>query len=64
MNEENRKTFFDRWLTEYSDRLQQVCLGIRESMQLLHTDMAAPAFSNSTPKSAEPARPGNARLNL
>ena len=62
MNEENRKTFFDSWLTEYSGRLQQVCQGIRENMQTLYSETAS--LSKPTIKGSEPAMPGSRPLNI
>jgi len=58
MSEENRKTFFDSWLTEYSGRLQQVCQGI----ETLYSETAS--FSKPAIKSSEPAVPGSRPLNL
>ena len=62
MNEENRKTFFDSWLTEYSSRLQQVCQGIRENMQTLYSETTS--LSVPTIKSTEPAVPGSRPLSM
>ena len=62
MSEENRREFFDSWLNQYSDRLQQVCHGVREKMQTLYsetTQIAQPAIKNS-----EPAVSSNRPLNL
>ena len=62
MSEENRKAFFDSWLTDYSDRLQQVCQGVHEKMQTLYSDttqIAKPATNGS-----ESVVPGTRPLNL
>jgi len=62
MSEENRKTFFENWLGEYSDRLQQVCQGVQEKMQTLYSDTTQ--IAKSAIKSSEPTVPSTRPLNL
>ena len=62
MNEENRKTFFDSWLTEYSSRLQQVCQGIRENMQTLYSETTS--FSASPIKRSETSISGSRPVSM
>ncbi|PYP90572.1 MAG: hypothetical protein DMG65_11330 [Candidatus Angelobacter sp. Gp1-AA117] len=62
MSEENRKTFFENWLGEYSDRLQQVCQGVQEKMQTLYSDTTQ--IARSALQSSEPAVSSTRPLNL
>jgi hypothetical protein len=59
MSDSNRKTFFDQWLTQYCDRLHQVC---HETMQLLHSEMSGPSLSSPTMNQAKPGATGGSAL--
>lgn len=41
MSNNDCKTFFDQWLTQYVDRLDQVCHGVRETMRLQYAEVSA-----------------------
>jgi hypothetical protein len=56
MSNDSRKTFFDQWLTQYCDRLHEVC---HETMQLLHSEMSGPSLSSPAMNQPQPGATGD-----